>query len=234
MRIRLSLPLFVALALAACDATSDTGFAPPAQAGRLRVVNASPDTARARTVNARIDGVPLAANLAYKGVTTYALTLAGTRAIAARKTADTSIVVFDTTVTIADATDYSVLVTGTGSDVRALVLADTNAAPPSGSVRIRVLHASPGMGPVDVYVAAPGADLTAETPDATNLAFRAATTYLTLPAGSHEVRFTTTGTKTVVLTGPTLALTGDQIRTVVALDAAGGGMPFTFATLNDR
>jgi len=217
-------------ALAACNEEPHAPFAPPAQVGWLRFVHASPDTVNAKTVNVRIDGVPLAANVAYKGVAGYALAVAGDRLLSVRKSADTSVVLFDQSVTVTTGRSITVFATGIGTDVAALVLPDDDRIPINGA--IRVLNASPTMGPADVYITDPGADLSTATPVASNLAFRAIAG--TASSSGGQVRFTTPGTITVVLTGPTLTLTSGQIRTVVALDALGGGTPLTTATLVDR
>src|SRR6266705_482333 len=156
--------------------------------------------------------------------------VAGDRLLSVRKSADTSVVLFDQSVTVTTGRSITVFATGIGTDVAALVLPDEDGIPINGA--IRVLNASPTMGPADVYITDPGADLSTATPVASNLAFRAISGTAFLSGG--QVRFTTPGTTTVVLTGPTLTLTSGQIRTVVALDAPGGGTPLTTATLVDR
>jgi len=57
--------------------------------------------------------------------------------------------------------------------------------------------------------------------------------YLSVPAGSYEVRVTPTTTKEVVIDSGTLALTAGQIRTGVALDNPGTTPPFTAIVLKD-
>lgn len=232
MRAPIHATVFACLAVLLACGAEDDGFAPPAELGRLRVVHASPDTAQAQTVNVQIDGVPLAANLAYKNATPYALAAVGDRHVVVRRTSDTSIVVVDTVVTIAAAVTLSVLATGLGTDLGALALTEEDKFYLTGTVRI--IHASPSMGTVDVYITSPGADLGAQTPVATALAYRAATANLGLLADTAQVRFTATGTTTELLTGPKLKIGSAQVRSVVALDAPGGGLPYTLATLVDR
>jgi hypothetical protein len=226
--------MLAALALAACDADVAEPLSAPTATARLRFVNATPDTAKARAVNVRIDGLAWVANQSYKAATGYVLVLPGSRQIDIRKTQDTTILVANQPVTMTASTDYTLLATGITPDLAGLALTDDNAAPTAGNVKMRLVHASPAAGALDVYVTAPGADLSTETADATNVSFRNAAAYLTLPASSHQIRWTAPGTITVVGDTTTAALASGQIRTVVLLDKAGGGTPHTYAILSDR
>jgi hypothetical protein len=226
--------LLAAVTTAACRPEDPNPVSPPGATGRLRFVHASPDTARARNVNVRIDGTAWLANQPYKVASPYVLVLPGARQVDARKTQDTTIVIFSQPVSVAVSTDFTLMTSGIAPDLAALVLTDDNAAPAGDNVRLRVVHASPGTGAVDVFITIPSADLATETPDATNLGFRAATAYVTLPIGSYRVRWTTPGTTTVLGDTTTASLTQGQVRTVVMLDRAGGGTPSTYAILSDR
>jgi len=236
MRIRLDAVLVAGVALVGACSPDDTApVSPVTQVGRVRFVHAAPDTAKAKTVNVRIDGMPLAANVAYKGVAGYVLAMAGDRQVAVRRTSDTSIVVLDQTVTVAAGGDYTVLATGSGTGIAALVLTDDNTTLSPGHARLRIVNASPVMGAADVYVTAPGTDLSTATPVATSLAFRAATAYVAVTGGAPwQVRFTTPGDTTLLLAVPALTPAAGQVRTFLALDAATGGTPLTSATLTDR
>jgi hypothetical protein len=57
--------------------------------------------------------------------------------------------------------------------------------------------------------------------------------YIEAPAGDYQVRVTPAGTKTVVIDSGTLALSIGQVRTAIAVDAAGGGAPFDLLVLED-
>ncbi len=226
--------VLAAFAFAACDADVEAPLSAPAATGRLRFVNATPDTAKARAVNVRIDGLAWVANQAYKAATGYVLALPGDREIDVRKTQDTTISVVSQAVTVAASTDYTLLATGIAPDLAGLTHTDDNAAPTAGNVKVRIVHASPAAGTLDVYVTAPGADLSTETPDHTNLSYRGVTPYLTLPAGSYRIRWTTPATITVAGDTTTALLAAGQIRTVVLLDKVGGGTPQTYTILGDR
>ncbi|HEV8303966.1 MAG TPA: DUF4397 domain-containing protein [Gemmatimonadales bacterium] len=240
MTPRLAAAVATALALVACNKEPHAPYQTGGPTGRFRFVNAAPDTA-SDTLRVRVDvylaGTGVATNLGYRGATTYATVLAGPWPLRARKTVDTAVVVINETFTAAAGVDYTIFAADTQPAVTTLILTDVNTAPAGDSAKVRIVHASPGLGAVDVYITALGADLAAETPDVANVAFRDASAYFTVPIGAQRVRFTTPGTKTVVLdvTGTAFpALARGQIRTVVALDRLRGGAPFTFVALADR
>ena len=111
-----------------------------------------------------------------------------------------------------------------------ILLTDDNTAPSSGSVKLRIVNASPDIGNVDVYIVAPGTNIQSKTPTISNLAFQAASSYQTLTAGTYEVFFTATGQKAVLIDTGALGFGSTAIRTLVAVDSSGG---FTSSLLLD-
>jgi hypothetical protein len=227
--------VFLVAALAACDAdeVGITGFEPTQPTGRIRFLHAVPGTG---AVNVSVDGVPLSANLAYGGVapgTQYFPAYVGNRQFAVRRTADTSVHVLDAPVAVAMNTDHTVIAVGS-TPREAVVIADDNAAPAAGNIKVRAVNAALDTGNVDVYVTAQGASIATIPPTFANLAPRAASAYVERAAGAFQVRFTTAGTKVVLRDVSVAAVGAGGIRTVVLLEAAGGGPPYTSATLTDR
>jgi len=238
MRFRSFALLSAAVALTACgtDEVGPTGFEPNQPAGRIRFVHAISGTT---AVNVTVDAVPLGVSIAYAGTAPVAPILyypayAGNRQFAVRRTADTSAHLLDAAVAVAANTDQTVIGVGTATTATALVLTDNNTAPAAGNVKIRAVNAATAAGNVDVYITAPGADITAIAPTFGGVAPRAASGYLERAAGAIQVRFTTAGTKTVVRDVSLGTLAAGAIRTVVLLEAAAGGTPLTSAVLTDR
>jgi trimeric autotransporter adhesin len=238
MNVRSFALLSVAVALTACgtDEVGPTGFEPNQPTGRIRFVHAISGTT---AVNVLVDAVPLGVNVAYAGTAPAAPTLyypayAGNRQFAVRRTADTSAHLLDAAVAVAANADHTVIAVGSATTATALVLTDNNTAPAAGSVKIRAVNAATAAGNVDVYVTAPGADITALAPTFAGVAPRTASGYLERAAGAIQVRFTTAGTKTVVRDVALGTLAAGAIRTVVLLEAAAGGPPLTSAVLTDR
>lgn len=232
------LRVFFVAALAACGAedVGITGFEPTQPTGRIRFLHAISDPPRASAVNVTVDGVPLAVNLAYGGVapgSQYYPAYVGNRQFAVRRTADTSVHLLDAPVAVAANADHTVIALGSAT-VEAVVLTDDNTAPAAGNIKVRAVNAAPAAGNVDVYVTAQGASIATISPTFAGLAPRAASAYLERPSGAFQVRFTTAGTKTVVRDVSVASVGAGGIRTVVLLEAAAGGSPFTSATLTDR
>jgi len=221
------LGLMAALALTAACSDSNENTAPQA---RLRVVHASPD---APNVDVYVDGAKVLTNVAYKAASGYLSVPAGSHNVKVNATG-TATTVIDVTSTLAAGSDYTAMATDFVADITPLLLADTNTAPAAGKVKVRLVHAAPSAGVVDIYVTVPGADLATATPTLTNIPFQAVSGYLEVPAGDYQVRITAAGTKTVALDSGTLTLAAGQIRTGVALDNTGGGAPFGAIVLADN
>jgi hypothetical protein len=238
MRFRSFTLLGAVIVLAGCgtDEVGPTGFEPNQPTGRIRFVNAISGTT---PVNVTVDGVPLGVSLAYAAAapaspTLYYPAYAGNRQFAVRRTADTSAHLLDAPVAVAANADHTVIGVGPSTGATALVLTDNNAAPAAGSVKVRAVNAATAAGNVDVYVTAPGADISAIAPTFAGVQPRTASAYLERAAGAIQVRFTTAGTKTVVRDVSLGTVASGAIRTVVLLEAAAGGTPLTSATLTDR
>jgi hypothetical protein len=209
------------LSLAACG--DDDGKA------QLRVVHASPD---APNVDVSVDGKVVLSNVPYGTASAYLPIKSGSRKVDVAPTGTTTNVI-DVTSGFKDKAAYTILAANLVASIEPVALTDDNTPPTSGNVKVRIVHGAPSAGPVDVYVTAPGDDLAAATPTLSAVTFKAASDYLSVPAGSYEIRVTVAGTKTVAIDSGTVALTAGQIRTVVALDAVGGGAPFSALVLAD-
>ena len=223
----LALALLATFALAACD---DDDPAAPAATAQLRVVHASPD---APNVDVLVDDAAALTDVPFKAASDYLDLPAGARNVKVRATG-TSTVVIDQNATVTAGRTYTVLATGRLASIAPLVLEDDLTNPAAGNVKLRLVHASPTAGNVDIYVTAPAADLATAAPTLSNVAFLAASDYLEVPAGTYRVRITPVGTKTVAIDVNNVALAAGQIRTAVAVDAPGGGAPLGAILLADE
>jgi hypothetical protein len=90
--------------------------------------------------------------------------------------------------------------------------------------RLRVTHASPGTGNVDLYLLADGASLAAATASFAAVPFGADTGVLSIAPGTYDVYVTPAGNKAVVaIEVQNLALAGGAVLDVIARDANQNG-----------
>src|SRR5690349_3489796 len=168
-KVALALALLATLTTAACDDDNDDVTGPGTTAS-VRVVHASPD---APNVDVLVDNAPALTNVAYKAASNYLAAPTGSRNVKVRATG-TSTVVIDQNVTLSQGAFYTILATGRVASIAPVVLTDDQTSPASGNIRLRLVHAAPAAGNVDIYVTGPTADIATTTPTLTNVAFRAA------------------------------------------------------------
>lgn len=90
--------------------------------------------------------------------------------------------------------------------------------------KLRVTHASPGTGNVDLYLLEQGADFAAAAPSFAAVPFGTSTPVLSLAPGAYDVYVTPAGNKSVVaIEVPNLALSGGDVLDVIARDAKQDG-----------
>jgi len=129
--------------------------------------------------------------------------------------------------------DYTIAAVNSLSNIEPIVLIDDNTPPTAGNVKVRLIHAAQSAGLVDIYITAPGDDISTLSPTVSNFDFKDNSGYLEVPAGNYRVRITLATTKTVAIDTGTLALADGQIRTAFAVDPAPGSTDFGVILLAD-
>jgi hypothetical protein len=215
--------LFIILALAALTiATTNCGT----DHAKVRVVNASPD---AGALAVAVDGKTVITGLTFGGLSPtsgYLTVTAGNRGVEFRDTGTTTDRI-NSNIAFASKKEYTLLAVGkvANKTIAALLKTDDNSAPQSGNFKLRVIHAaSDGPEQIDIFVVAPGTNITNATPTIAALTSQQASDYQNLIAGTYEVIMTDSSDRTKVVLDQTYALTAGQIRTLVTLDAGGGLM----------
>jgi hypothetical protein len=90
--------------------------------------------------------------------------------------------------------------------------------------RLRVTHASPGTGAVDLYLLADGASLATAAPSFAAVPFGADTGQLSIAPGVYDVYVTPAGNRAVVaIEVQNLSLSGGEVLDVIARDARTNG-----------
>jgi len=218
-----------ALALLSGFALLTAGCGDDDHRAQLRVVHASPD---APNVDVLVDSKIVLTDVPYEAASKYLTVKAGSRKIEVRATGGSADVI-SASAPLTTNKAYTVLAVDFLANITPLILTDDNTPPSSGQIKLRLVHASPSAGPVDIYVEPPGTDINTVSPTLTNVPFKAASDYLAVAAGSYEVFITPTGSKTVAIDSGSITIAAGAIRTAVALDAPGGGTPLTAVVLDD-
>lgn len=137
-----------------------------------------------------------------------------------------------TTLSTVKNSDYTIVNLGIFPNISLLALTDNNTAPTSGQFKLRVVHASPSAGPVDVYITAPGGSISG-MPVVDDLQFGQVTpNYLQLAPGSYEVQITPHGSTHAVIT-EAFSPTAGNVYSAFALDPAPGSNNFGLLVTTD-
>jgi hypothetical protein len=232
MRVRLlGLGLVALLGLSAC---SDDEGPTQVSGGRVRAIHLSPD---APAVDVLVNGNQALSNVTYLVASDYLDVDAGNPTFRVEAVGSNDAVI-EEEVPVADGVDYTLLAVNDVADIEPLYLTDDNTLPATGQARVRIIHGAPSVGAVDVYFTAPGAPL--GQPSLTNFAFKDVSTlpnnggnYISIPAGTYQVRVTPAGTPGTVAIDQTLTIPAGVVATAVATEAPGGGAPFAIEVYVD-
>jgi hypothetical protein len=197
-----------------------------AQSGmtRVRVVHASPDTP---SVDVLVDGTRAISGLAFKAVSPYASVPAGQRKFQVFPTGTTmGKPVIEVAPTLAAGKDYTVIAFGQLCITPGL-FEDDNRVPAAGKARIRFIHGSPDAPAVDIAV-------TGGPVIFPNVAFKAASAYAEVDAGTYNLEARAAGTPTVALAVPGVRLEAGRTYTVIAVGLLSGTPALSVALATDQ
>jgi Domain of unknown function (DUF4397) len=202
--VLLGLALMTALALASPAFAQEGG----GQA-QVRVAHLAPD---APNVDVYVNGDPVLTDVPYTTVSDYLSLPAGTQQVTVYATGDTTSPVIDTPVKLTAGGAYTVAAVGLVADgsLTAQVYQDDLRDPASGNAKVRVVHASPDAGPVDV-IPRGGQALVS------GLTFPEASPYAEVPAGTYTLDVNAAGTNKTALTVPNAKLTSGGVYSAFAV-----------------
>jgi hypothetical protein len=199
---------------------------------RIRVIHSSPDAPAVQVIANNNFGAPLVPSLSFPDATPFVDVPGATYNLKVTPVGNNGLIAIDADVTLAAGREYSAYAVGPLATIAPLVLTDDRRRVAT-QARVRIVHASPSAGNVDLYVLAPGTALESATPAFTNVAFKADTGYVNLAAGTYEVSVTPTASKTAAIGPVSITLENGGVYTVAARDAAGGGTPLSVIPLDD-
>ena len=195
----------------------------------VRVVHAAPETPRLDVV---VDGETRTV-LDYAEVSDHITMEGGARQVQLIVQGETeALIVLDTG--FVSGRQYTVLAAGRSDEIMPVVLIDDPAPADTGETRIRLVHAAPTAGLVDIYVSDPGTELEGESPMLSSVAFGETSDYMIVEARTYQVRVTDAGSGELLVDLPLLVLSSLRVVTVVIMDTRGSGPPHGIITLSDR
>ena len=216
---------FAALALSACDSDSDpvpSSQVPNPASVNVQILHASAD---APAVDVVADGSTLLSGVDYKQSSGWVSLIEGTYDIEVQGIlpGGNATVIGPVALDFASGTRYTVAAVNSVAAIEPVVLTQDDTAVSAGAARLFVLHGSAAAPSVDVFVTAPGADLTAEAPTGT-FEFKGTIGPAEVPAGDYQIRVTPEGDPaTVVYDSGTVNLPDGADLVVAAVPNTSGG-----------
>jgi len=187
--------------------------------GAVRLVNAADDQA---SLDLYAGDTSIASAVATGTAGAYASVGAGTYTMQLKPTGSNA-TASSASRTVGSDTSYTVVAYTSGEALKSVLLTDDEAAPTSGSAKLRVFNASIEAGALDVYVTTPDASLSASTPYVQGLGTERIGGYVEYGAGTWRIRVTGNGDKTDLrLDIPSITLTDQEIATLVVTSTPGG------------
>jgi hypothetical protein len=189
----------------------------------VRTIQLSPGTG---AIDAFSSNTLIASNLPYGSASSYAQIGSGSHTVAITPTGQDKTTLFKQVVDFFSNTNSTVIAVNPAATIGEYVLTDDNSQPDPGDYALRIVHASPNAGVVDVYVTPPSTDITKVPATFRNLSYQTAQGYLEQPAGSYEIRFTPAGSKMVIADTAAVTYAVGNVSTVALADAPTGGAPY--------
>lgn len=226
----------LALALTGCDSSSSgnnnsQAAAAPTVQTAIQVLHASPD---APPVNIFLNTVETASDVDFGEGTPTSFVEEGNYTVRVDGILPDgdAIVIGPVTLPFAGETLYTVIAVNDVASIDALILEQPTAGPAAGSARLRVAHAAALAGPVDVYLTAPGADLSAEAP-VTSFDYLEDFGPADVPAGDYQIRVTAQGDPAAVAfdSGTVTLADGDDLVIAAVENTTTGSSPINLSLL---
>jgi len=184
---------------------------------QVRVAHLASD---APNVDVYVNGEPVSElqNVPFGTVSPYLPLPAGSQNVQVYPAGDTSEPVIDTTVELAGGAAYTIGAVGLVEDgsLTAEVYQDDLTAPSEGNGKLRVVHASPDAGPVDVVPE--GGE-----PLVTGLEYPNASPYAEVPAGTYTINVNAAGTDQTAISVPDVAVESGVTYSAFAVGTAAAG-----------
>jgi len=222
IRLLLAALCMVSLALAGCSKSSNSSGN-----AQLRILNAFSE---APALDVTVASKPVVSGLPFQGLTQYTSIDTGTPMFTVGVTG-ASTTLINTTYSVSG-NSYTYIVFGPLTGVTATLGNDAFTDPGNGFFSVRIVNVAPGSGGVDIYLTAPGANISSSAPSLGNISYGVTSAFTPIAIGaSFEIRVTPTGTKEVIFdsTPKTFA---EHSATDIVVFGKGSGKLVNVALLN--
>jgi len=212
------------------DSASASTFANEVLPAALRIAHFVTDEP---AVDVYVDDVQTVADVA-EGTLTDSLTLApGNRAVSLTPAGEPGTVVHHADLLLGTGQARTLVVAGADGDgsVTSRAVSDT-VRRIAEQAQLRVVHASPAAGRVDMHIVAPGASVTLGQATFNSLALQISGD-VALEPGSYDVVFTGTGTTDIVAGPEPIVVDAEGIYSLFLADQVGGGLPGRIVLADD-
>lgn len=199
------------------------------QVTNFRFVNAVPD---ATALDLLIDYEPVLSNVRFRESSGYFNIDSGRIVIQVSESGSFSPLV-DTTTSLADNIDYTLIACGPTDNSSSVLLRDDNDPGNGETTKIRVVNVAKNTGSVDVYVNTPGTNIGSVSPSAESLGYKQVTGYLRSTPGAYSITVTAKNSKSIITSLQAEALKGKSVYTFIIVDPASGSNASVLA-LTDR
>jgi len=137
--------------------------------------------------------------------------------------AGSSVVVFEQAAELAPGAEVTGIVVGTLAEGLELLALPDDLRPIATEARVRIVHGSAATPEVDIYVVAPGTDITDPevTPAFAGVAFTQSTGFVSLLEGAYDVFVTAAGDTTPAISVAAVQFNRGAVITAIASDPAG-------------
>jgi hypothetical protein len=196
--IALAVLCVITLLLTACN-TGNGVVTVASTKSNLRIVNLIPNAGN--PIDVQLDFANFAPGLAFQSLLQYQQINAGTHSIQAVVEGAISNLILQTVAALGEA-NYTYIMFGPITAPVGQLYDDTFLDPGAGNFNLRAINSAAGIGAVDVYLTAPGADLNLVSPTVAGIAYSGLTGFGTVPIGNLELRVTPAGSKNVIFDSP--------------------------------
>ncbi|MFO1314680.1 MAG: DUF4397 domain-containing protein [Burkholderiales bacterium] len=215
-RLLALVPLAILLFAGGCKVNTINYF--PPHPASVRVINLLPE---ATAIDVQVGGATAFTGVTFQSLTGYQNYDNQTTSFAVNVTGSTSpLLTFS--FPLAGEQPYTLVVFGTLANPSATLMAEVASAPTNGNIQLAMFNAAINTSAFDVYVTAPGTDITNLNPNYTFVSYNGVSLNLAFPPGTYQIQITQQGTKTVIYDSGGTALTPNIALTMVAFSKGSG------------